>query len=97
MTADNPVDRPQDTRGIVRRLTVENLTGRSATFILEPWGCQYPMAPGQKFVVEQLGPPQDDELWLVSPEESGEDIVVWAGLKSNARILREDGRVVVDW
>jgi hypothetical protein len=55
------------------------------------------MAPGQKFVVEQLGPPQDDELWLVSPEESGEDIVVWAGLKSNARILREDGSVVVDW
>jgi len=68
-----------------------------ATFILEPWGCEYRMELGQKFVVEQLGPPQDDELWLVPAEESGGDIVVWAGLKSNARILREDGSVVVDW
>jgi hypothetical protein len=97
MTPDEPLDQPHATQDIVRRLTVENVTDRPATFILEPWGCEYPIAPGQRLVVEQLGPPQDEDLWLVPAEQSWGDIVVWAGLKSNARILREDGSVVVDW
>ncbi|MDB4908364.1 MAG: hypothetical protein JWO05_3148 [Gemmatimonadetes bacterium] len=64
-------------------------------FILEPWANEYPMAPGERFVVEGNGP--EGGTFSIESTEDGENVVVWAWDGSDARVLREDGTVVADW
>jgi hypothetical protein len=77
-------------------MTVENTTDRPIRFVLEPWANEHEMAPGERFVVEAVGPAKDAELWLMPPEQDGY-LVVWAWAGARARVLREDGSVVEDW
>ena len=79
---------------IRKRITVENTSGRSLTFVLEPWAEEYPMPSGQRYVVEGDGPAEGAEFYV---EQGDEYFVVWAWDGSDARVLREDGSVLADW
>ncbi len=62
--------------------------------MLEPWANEYPIAPGQKYIVEGDGPIEAAEFYVI---HEGEYLVVWAWDGSDARVLGEDGTVVADW
>ena len=78
----------------LKRITVENSSGHSITFILEPWANEYPMGAGQLFVVEGEGPAAYADFYVESTDDC---LIVWAWDGSDARILHEDGTVIEDW
>ena len=79
-----------------KRIVVENTFARPMTFVLEPWANEYPIAPGERYVVEAEGPEDGAALHVENPDE-GEYLVVWGWDGSDARVLREDGSVVSNW
>ncbi len=79
---------------IRKRVVVENTTGHPLTLVLEPWANEYPMAPGDQYVIEGEGSSEDAEFYT---EVADDYYVVWAWEGSDARVLREDGSVVADW
>jgi hypothetical protein len=82
---------------ILERKVITNFSGRPLTFIIEPWAEELPLAPGEQLIVEVEGPAQYAGIHL---EESGLDegyLSVWAWDGSDARVLRSDGSVAIDW
>jgi hypothetical protein len=82
---------------ILERRALANTTGGPLTLIVEPWAFELPMAPGETLVVEIEGPARWANLYV---EESGLDegyLSIWAWDGADARVLRPDGAVVVDW
>ena len=79
---------------VTRQITVENTSGRSLTFVLEPWANEHDMAPGRRFVVEGQGPDDGAEFYVLQEDDY---FVVWAWDGSDARLLEEDGTVIWDW
>jgi hypothetical protein len=79
---------------ILKRLSVTNHSDRPKTFILEPWANEYPIRPGETFIVEGEGP---DDLALLEYEERDDYLIVYAWDGSDARIVRGDGTLVADW
>ena len=79
---------------IRKRITIENTTAHPLTFVLEPWANEYPMGPGERYVVEGDGPADGAEFFV---EQGDEYFVVWAWDGSDARVLREDGSVAAGW
>ena len=77
----------------VLRLTVENTFGRNLTFILEPWAEEFPLAAGERLVLEGDGPVGGQ----FNVEHTDDYLVAWAWDGSDARVLREDGTIVSDW
>ena len=85
----------------LKRLLVENTTEHEITLVLEPWATEHRMLPGERFIIESRAPAdvasEDSELWRVPQEGGSDDMVVWACLRCQARIVREDGTIVADW
>ena len=80
------------------RRTVENTTGRPLTFIIEPWAEELPLAPGEHLVVEMEGPARWANNVYVDDSGLAEGLLsVWAWDGSDARVLRADGSVAIDW
>jgi hypothetical protein len=82
------------TSNVRKRIVVENTSGRSLTFILEPWADEHPIGPGERFIVEGDGPAAYAEFTV---EQTDEYLIVWAWDGSDARVLRDNGSVVWDW
>jgi hypothetical protein len=82
-----------DSISATKRRAVENTFGRPLTFILEPWADEYPMAAGERFILEANGPVGGD----FTIEQVDDYLIAWAWDGSDARILREDGTIIDDW
>lgn len=82
---------------VIERRTIENTTGQPLTFILEPWADELLLAPGDHVIVEIEGPARYADVYV---DESGVDrglLSLWAWDGSDARVLRADGSVALDW
>src|SRR5690349_7882859 len=82
---------------VMERRTIENTSGGPLTLILEPWADELLLAAGDHFIVEIEGPARYAHVYV---DESGLDrglLSLWAWDGSDARVLRADGTVALDW
>jgi hypothetical protein len=79
---------------IVKRIEVTNTSGRPLTFVLEPCASEYPIAPGETFIVEGKGP---GDYACLEYEQKDDLLTAYACDGSDARILRRGGSILAGW